>query len=89
MRLLLVLSVLFLTACTTTHRVEAIVEEPINIPVPEVTPMTLLPVEWKVVDGQFVLTAQNYEHLALNFAEILRYLKQQKAVIQHYQQREE
>ena len=56
------------------------------LPRPE--PVVMLPVEFKVQDGLICMTGDNYENLALNMADILRFIRQQNTLISQYEGRQ-
>lgn len=65
--------------------------ETIRLPVPE--PLILDQVEWQVLpegepvvlqEPMFALTAEQYENLSFNMAEILRWVREARAQILHY-----
>jgi len=56
------------------------------LPAPE--PVSLLPVEWRIVrvDGlpAFALSAHGYENLSRNMADILRWMREADHQLNHY-----
>jgi hypothetical protein len=84
----------FLTACT---KPESLDTSSIILPPPSPEPIVTRSVEFKVINAQtlesidtqstswYALNSKNYENLAYNMQEILRYLKQQQAVIEYYE----
>ena len=92
LNLKVLISLLVLTSCTSEpYKPSTILIEP-----PQTEPIITRPVEFKVINTStakslnldevswYGLNAKNYENLAYNMQEILRYLKQQNAVIAYY-----
>lgn len=70
-----------------------IVEEQAQVPLPpskptlpSLEPVSLRPFHWKVTrDGLFSLSAQDYEVLSNNMAELLRWVKAAAARLRYYE----
>lgn len=95
MKLVSVLMLLvFLVACTKPESLE---RPSVLLPPSSPEPIVTRSVEFKVINAQtlesidtqsvswYALNSKNYENLAYNMQEILRYLKQQQAVIEYYE----
>ena len=95
MRILAILSVLLLAACCP--ELKAITEQATieNLNPPTVDPIHPKKVIWKVLNKDtvkdvdltksvFILTERDYKAIATNNGELVRYIKQQKAIIAYY-----
>lgn len=94
MKVASLLCVLALVGCTNIKE-----DNPVSVVIPptDPTPISTKPVEFTVINNStisnidldstswYALNAQGYENLAYNMQEILRYLKQQKAVVEYYE----
>lgn len=83
-KLILTSLVLFLSACSDNVESVDILLEP-----PSISPIETRKVEFKVSsDGNqafYSITPQTYENLSYNVQEMLRYIREQKAVIEYYE----
>lgn len=87
---------LLLAGCSGTPIVNTVVQHDVVVTVPDAQPMILNPMNWKVLTLDqlelivknkehvlyFSLDTKNYTNLQLNFVEIQRYIKEQKAIIE-------
>ena len=84
-KLILTSLVLFLSACSSSNT------DPVDILLepPSISPIETRKVEFKVSsDGNqafYSITPQTYENLSYNVQEMLRYIREQKAVIEYYE----
>ena len=92
LKILAASSIVLISACDNNAETQSsVLLEP-----PDVEPINTKPVNFKVINNKTIsqldiqnkswysLDAQNYENLAYNMQEILRYLKQQQATITYY-----
>lgn len=98
----LIISVMALLAIAACSRQETVIPlEPIKTtitvaPAPKPNPISLKPVEFKVVTEEtkqildenrvwYAITVKSYENLAFNTQEMLRVIREQKAAITYYE----
>lgn len=94
MKVVNLLGILALVGCTEFKETNP---SDFSIPPTDPTPISTKPVEFTVINNStisnidlantswYALNAQGYENLAYNMQEILRYLKQQNAVVEYYE----
>ena len=81
-----------LMGCTSQVRLDPVIQRAPPVAVPTTQPLTLNPVQWRVLAPAdlkadksgapvFALDAENYQNLALNFIEIKRFMSEQKSII--------
>lgn len=94
MRVASLVCLLILVGCSNARETA-----PMNISIPptDPSPISTKPVEFTVINSDtvgsidldstswYALNAQGYENLAYNMQDILRYVKQQNAVIDYYE----
>lgn len=95
MRVVSIIALILLTACSNTDSLKSMNTDIVIAPT-EPQPITTKPVEFKVINRStlgsidldskswYAVDSHSYENLAYNMQDILRYLKQQNAVIEYY-----
>lgn len=98
MRILLICSILLLSACNHNIPIQAIKDQPITAPSP--APLSVSSVEWKVFNSNglkelaakatdktviYTLDIENFTNFNKNLLELRRYILEQQEVINFYQ----
>ncbi len=94
-----ILALSILASCASTPEIVPL--EPVKTtitvaPAPEPSPISLKPVEFKVITDKtkqtldkervwYAITVKSYENLAYNTQELLRVIREQKAAINYYE----
>jgi len=72
----------------TVDRVPTKIDRPTKPALPKPAPINMLPVRWEVLNVEgvpyFALTAEQYQNLSRNQAEILRWVQEANHQLQYY-----
>ena len=83
--LVLVLGVGLITGCSTNSVTEYVVANNDTYIVQRAPALKLKDVQFKVKDGELIMTFSDYENLSSNLADIIEYIKNQNNVITYYE----
>lgn len=83
--LTLVILLTILTGCSTNSVTEYVAANNDTYIVQRPPALKLKDVQFKVKDGELIMTFRDYENLSSNLAEIIEYIKNQNNVITYYE----